>query len=318
MNPKWKTSFIIFSILFVTSAVWLPCIHLFYKKDITDYKQSDKIAPIARTIANTHLSIWNDPKLRKIELDKMQYNNPEWDFMSRTYFVLALANMALLDNSLLDETCSIIDDIIHNTLETEKNRGFKYFLLEYGKGGGWVNYPEGSIFVDGEIALMIGARRALQEKEEYKKLQYNRINKIKSRMRQSSILCDESYPNECWLFCNTVALAAIKISDKLDGTDHSKFFASWIQSAKDNLIDKQTGLLISAFTVNARPLPTGPGPEGSSIWMASHMLQIIDEDFANDQYKRAKQELAGKLFGFAYAREFPKGFDGEADVDYGP
>ncbi|MCH2205009.1 MAG: hypothetical protein MK132_03945 [Lentisphaerales bacterium] len=238
--------------------------------------------------------------------------------MSRTYFVLALANMALLDNSLLYETCSIIDDIIHNTLETEKNRGFKYFLLEYGKGGGWVNYPEGSIFVDGEIALMIGARRALQEKEEYKKLQYNRINKIKSRMRQSSILCDESYPNECWLFCNTVALAAIKISDKLDGTDHSKFFASWIQSAKDNLIDKQTGLLISAFTVNARPLPTGPGPEGSSIWMASHMLQIIDEDFANDQYKRAKQELAGQLFGFAYAREFPKGFDGEADVDSGP
>ena len=35
---------------------------------------------------------------------KMQKRNPEWDFMSRTYFVLALANMALRDPGFPLET----------------------------------------------------------------------------------------------------------------------------------------------------------------------------------------------------------------------
>jgi hypothetical protein len=303
----FKKTALTFAVVILAACLWFPVIHLFFKKDISQYKSSHAVAPMAQALANTHLALWRDPKLRKIELDKMQYNNPEWDFMSRTYFVLALANMALLDSSYTNQSCSIIDAIIENTLMTETERGFQYFLLDYGRRGGWVNSPEGSIFIDGEIALMMAARRAIREKESLKPLLQKRVQRMVRRMKESPIFCDESYPNECWIFCNTVGLAAIKMSDKLDKTDHSLFFQKWLRQAKDKLVDKKTGLLISAFTIQGKPLATGPGPEGSSIWMACHMLQIIDPVFAREKYKKAKSELGGSLFLISKPPGFPGG-----------
>ena len=87
----------------------------------------------------------------------MQKVNPEWDFMSRTYFVLALANMALRDRKYEDLACEIIDAIIDNTRRIAKEKGPAYFLLGYAKGRPWVMKPVRSQFVDGEIALMMAA-----------------------------------------------------------------------------------------------------------------------------------------------------------------
>ncbi|MHB9139873.1 MAG: hypothetical protein ACYC4Q_10780 [Victivallaceae bacterium] len=242
----------------------------------------------------------------------MRQNNPEWDFMSRTFFVLALANMGLRDKSYIPVACDIIDTIIKNTLEIEREKGFQHFLLSYGYVGGWRIDPPGSIFVDGEIAMMLAARRLLQEKGSYKLLLAQRVQKMISRMRQSPVLCGESYPDECWLFCNTVALAAVRMADVLDGGDHSDFFAAWVNSAKKKLTDPKTGILISAYEVNGAPAPSGPGPEGSSIWLASHMLQLVDKEFAadHDQYRRARQKLGRAFCGFGYSREWPSGVNG--------
>ena len=82
------------------------------------------------------------------------------------------------------------------------------------------------------------------------------------------------------------------MSDRLDGTDHSAFFQRWLRTAKQKLVDPGTGLLVSSFTLEGRPQD---GPEGSSIWMSAHCLQLIDEDFAADQYRRAKKELGREL-----------------------
>ncbi|NIM96511.1 MAG: hypothetical protein GTO24_00080 [candidate division Zixibacteria bacterium] len=273
---------------------------------------------VARMLAATHLAVWSDAALRKHELDKMRRRNPEWDFMSRTYFVLALVNMALRDPEYLAEARDIIDAIIENTLEVERESGFEHFLMSYGHGEGWVHQPPRSLFVDGEIALMLAARRILEEKHSYKPLLTERVEEMVSRMAKSPVLCAESYPDESWLFCNTVALAAIRMADVLDGTDHSAFILSWVNTAKERLIDSKTGLLVSAFGVDGTPSPSGFGPEGSTIWMASHMLQIVDEGFAEDQYQRARRELGRSFLGFGYSREWPVGVEDSVDVDSGP
>jgi len=101
----------------------------------------------------------------------------------------------------------------------------------------------------------------------------------------------------------------------LDGADHSAFFEKWLTTAKTKLIHKETGLLISAFTYNGVPTE---GPEGSSIWMIAHCLQLIDPDFAADQYRRAKEQLAGDFLGFSYAREWPASWQAMEDIDSGP
>ena len=313
---RW--TFAALAALVIAGCAWSACLHSFFKRDLSNYRSPHAIPPGGMALAETYLAVWSDAKLRQAELDKMRQNNPEWDFMSRTYFVLALANMGLRDKSRLPEVCVIIDSIIRNTLEIESEKGFQHFLLSYGHSGGWTVNPPGSIFVDGEIALMLAARRLLQEKDSYKPLLTQRVQTMISRMRRSPVLCAESYPDECWLFCNTVALASIRMADVLDGSDHADFLAAWVANAKKKLVEPKTGILISAFAVDGTPAPCGFGPEGSTIWMASHMLQLVDKDFANDQYRRARHELGRSFLGFGYSREWPAGSEGSMDVDSGP
>jgi hypothetical protein len=66
-----------------------------------------------------------------------------------------------------------------------------------------------------------------------------------------------------------VALAAFKVADRLDGTDHSALCQTWIAIAKEKLVHKATGLLVSSYQVDGTPLD---GPEGSTIWMVVHYL----------------------------------------------
>ncbi|MDM8550434.1 hypothetical protein QUF72_10165 [Desulfobacterales bacterium HSG2] len=304
--------------LFIAACIWLPCIHFFYKPDIREYRSNEGISLKARMIAASHLEIWTDPELRELEFRKMRAQNPEWDFMSRTYFVLALANMSLRDEKYKQQSCEIIDAILDNTLRIEREKEFYQFLLDYGYSDSWVMRPPRSQFIDGEIALMLAARRLIEEKAAYIPLLSERVEIMVSRMRQSPVLCAESYPNEYWVFCNTMSLAAIRMADVLDGTDHSAFLSSWINTAKKKLTESESGLLISAFDVNGTPVLSGFGPEGTSIWMACNMLQIVDRKFAEDQYRRARKELFDSFLGFGYSREWPTSSVGVADVDSGP
>lgn len=85
--------------------------------------------------------------------------------------------------------------------------------------------------------------------------------------------------------------------------------------AKIKLTDPHTGILFSSYTVNGEALD---GPEGSSIWMVSHFLRLADEDFAHDQYRRARRELGRHAAGFAWSREWPTSWRGAVDIDSGP
>ena len=134
-------------------------------------------------------------------------------------------------------------------------------------------------------------------------------------MQESPVLAGESYPDECWTFCNTVALAAMRMSDALDKTDHKEFFRRWLDNARTKLVDPKTGLLVSSFTFHGGALD---GPEGSSIWMSAHCLQLIDREFAAQQYRRARDLLGKTVIGFGFAREWPDTWRGRIDVDSGP
>jgi hypothetical protein len=125
----------------------------------------------------------------------------------------------------------------------------------------------------------------------------------------------ESYPDECWMFDHCLALDALKMADYLDGTDHSKLIHDWIAMAKQKLVDSKSGLLLSSFTTDDVPLG---GPEGSTLWMAAHSLQILDPEFARDQYQRARRQLGEITLGFGYAHEWPKTWTGPANIDSGP
>ena len=165
---------------------------------------------------------------------------------------------------------------------------------------------------------MLGARRFLEEDQKYKQLLKERVELMANRMKKSPILNAESYPRECWLFCNTVSLAAMKMMDVLDGSDHSDLFEGWLKHAQTTLYHRESELLISTYDVDGRPLPAGQCPEGSTIFMSAHMLQIIDSKFAQNQYQKAKKGMLRSFLGFGYAKEWTKLCTGRADIDSGP
>jgi hypothetical protein len=301
--------------LAIGALIWIPCVHLLFARKVTDFRRHEGLSPKAQQLAANQMKLWTEPKSRARELDRMRHSNAEWDFMGRTFLVWSLAEMSLRDPASRQKYLPVMDQIINETLRLERERGMYFFLMPYARARPYVMQPERSLFLDSEIAMMLASRRIVEEKPEYKSLLRERVEVMLDRMQKSGLVFVESYPDECWTFDHVAALDAVRMEDYLDHTDHSDFIKQWIAVAKQRLTDSSTGILISSYTTKGQPQD---GPEGSSIWMIAHCLRLLDEDFARDQYQRARRELRHGMAGFAWSREWPDSWQGRPDVDSGP
>lgn len=287
----------------------------FFSTPVKDFAAPSGVPSMARSLAAHQLHLWSDPALRGEAVAAMRRSNAEWDFMGRTFLVAALANMALREPASRAEVLRVMDLIIDETVRLEEEKGMYHFLMAYARAGEFVVSPARSQFIDGEIAFMMAHRLAVQKNPVYEAGLEERVAVMKERMELSPVLSAESYPDECWTFCNTVSLASMAMADALLGTDHSDFLSRWVAAAEKRLVHEPTGLLVSSYTQEGEPMD---GPEGSSIWMSAHCLGFVDPAFARDQYDRAKKELEGSMLGFGYAREWPDSWQGPQDIDSGP
>lgn len=312
--PISKRFIVVFLSGLLAAYLWLDGVHLYYKPALRDVC-ADKVVPSkAKAMAKTHLRMWRDPARREQILATMRRSNAEWDFMGRTFLALSLCEMSLREPSLTQENLKVVDTIIDETIRLEKEHGMYFFLMPYAKAKPFVAQPDRSLFIESEIALMMAARQMVERRPEYDGILMERIDAMVGRLQSSPRHVMESYPDECWLFDHSMALAAIKISDYLDGRDHGAFCRQWLEEAKQTFMDQQTGLLISSFSERREAMD---GPEGSSIWLATHCLRLVDEKFAQEQYNLAKQHLARQLCGFAWSREWPVNSRGHLDIDSG-
>jgi len=85
----------------------------------------------------------------------MRASNAEWDFMGRSYLVWSLANMALRDPASKPLYLRTMDQVIDETLRLEKQEGMYFFLMAYARDRHYLVQPAHSLFLDGEIALML-------------------------------------------------------------------------------------------------------------------------------------------------------------------
>ncbi|MCY1082315.1 linalool dehydratase/isomerase domain-containing protein [Archangium lansingense] len=291
-------------LLFMASVLWIPALHLWFRPG-----DPRELAP-ALAERQRMLALSDESPERAL----LRRNNPEWDLMNRTFSVLSFANLALKEPTQKAEHLAVIDAVLARTLRDERNADDE-FLLPYVHRAPFRDVRGRSLFVDGEIALMLAARQLVEPREDLASLLRERIDTIAGQLERAPVLAAESYPDEGWTFCNTVALAALRLSDAVDGRDHSELRRRWVESARKHLVDAHTGLLVSSFTFKG---VTRDGPEGSTLWLTAHMLQVVDEDFAREQYQRARQELIGEALGFAWAAEWPVAAPNVDDIDSGP
>ena len=276
----------------VVALVWVSSLHLFFR-----------VEPRALVTPLTE-------ELRAAKLEPLRRSNPEWDLMARTFTVLAFVKQAPTRPELLADVDALLDD----TLALDASRR-DAFVLPYFNARPFVDRETTSLFVDGELALMLAARLKVSDVPRFREPLRTRIDRLTAAMQRGPVLSAESYPDEAWTYCNTVALAATTLSDAVDGRDHSALRRAWVARAKTSLVDPATGLLVSSFTWRGQALD---GPEGSTVFLAAHMLQFVDADFARQQYALAKQHLAGQRLGFGWSAEWPRSWKGRDDVDSGP
>ncbi|MGD8451325.1 MAG: hypothetical protein PVJ57_05850 [Phycisphaerae bacterium] len=312
---SWPRLWLGVASLVVAAVIWLPLVHYLFRCDPAEYRSVADVPPRAVKLAARHVRLWDDPAQRRRATDVLRACNPEWDLMSRGYLVLSLANMSLREPARQEADLATIDQIIDDTLAAEREHGHGHFLLPYAHARPFVLRPARSQHVDSQIGLMLAARCVLKRSESYGELLRERVEIMQQRMEASPVLAAESYPDECWMYDNVNALAVMRLSDVLFGTDHADFLKRWREVAPPRLSDPGSKLLISSFTCSGTALD---GPEGSTIWMVAHALQLVDADLAREQYRLARRELSRTLLGFGYAREWPDSWVGPADVDSGP
>lgn len=275
-----------------------------------------------RGLAEARLWPWEGGS--RAELAAAHAMNPEYDLMSRAFLALALGDLATAAPEIWrDRAVAALDAMIGDTEERVARRGHGWFLLPYAGARPFVRQGSGggrSLFVDGELLLMMAIRRLLAEDERLAAASRGLLAEVREAMAAGPIGCAESYPDECWLFCNTVALAAGRLMEALDGAGAAGAAERrrWAASARARLIDPESGLLVSSFTLDGSRID---GPEGSTIWLAIHMLRLIDPALAREQYDLARAALGRSVLGLGYAREWPPGATGAAagrqDVDSG-
>ncbi len=259
MKARLKRVGVSLTALLIAAVIWLPCLHLLFARPAAKFRPPQGLSAKAGELAARHLQLWTDPALRDGELNRMRASNAEWDFMGRSYLVWSLANMSLREPAAKPIYLQTMDQIIDETLRLEKQEGMCFFLMPYAKDRPYLVEPAHSLFLDGEIALMLAARRMVEEKPEYKPLLTERVNGMVERFQKSPKMLLESYPDECWMFDHCVALDAIKMADHLDGSDHAALIQNWIAMAKQRLVDTNSGILISACQMDGTPIY---GPEG--------------------------------------------------------
>src|SRR5260221_14016170 len=117
----------------LATAIWLPCLHLIFRKPASDFYQEKGISAKARQLAARHLQLWTEPTLRQAELKKMRTSNAEWDFLGRSFLVWSLVNMGLREPKALEQYLPVIDHIIAETIKIEQLDGIYAFLMPYAK-----------------------------------------------------------------------------------------------------------------------------------------------------------------------------------------
>jgi hypothetical protein len=234
--------------------------------------------------------------------------------MSRTFGVLAFTNLALSEPAARAHHLEAADALLSQTLRDEQ-QGHLAFLLPYGRRAPFHDDAQRSLFVDGEVLLMLASRQLVEPRAELAPALRWRADEVARQLETAPLHLAESYPDEGWTFCNSIAVAALRLSDRVDGRSHDDLIARWLASAKANLVEPTSGLLRSSFRLGGAPLD---GPEGSTLWLAAHMLQVVDAPFAAEQYRLARAQLGHVALGFGWASEWPRALVNVDDVDSGP
>ena len=167
------------------------------------------------------------------------------------------------------------------------------------------------------LAWMIGEYKLLYNDNQFDALYHSLCEAMYRRISNSPILNIPTYPFEqIYIPDMLVAIVALNIYSKIYNGRYQDLVQKWMDAAKGEWMDKETGLLVS-FMSNSGTI--SPMIKGSYSALNCYYLSLIDTDFAKQQFQILKKYFKQTLPFIAGIKEYhtKKCLFG-LDIDAGP
>ena len=167
------------------------------------------------------------------------------------------------------------------------------------------------------LAWMIGEYKLLYNDNQFDTLYHSLCKAMYRRISNSPILNIPTYPFEqIYIPDMLVAIVALNIYSKIYNGRYQDLVQKWINTAKREWMDQETGLLASLMSTGGT---ISPMIKGSYSALNCYYLSLIDTDFAKQQFQILKKYFKQTLPFIAGIKEYHtrKCLFG-LDIDAGP
>ena len=210
----------------------------------------------------------------------------EWALYSCSMLSAALVNISRLYPETKEENVQHIDSLIQIVMSPE---------MRYYDTMRWNEDPLESLHGDNShvsylshLAWMIGGYKEIGGNGKYDKLWSSLCATMNHRIVLSKGMNLPTYPNEAiYIPDMLVAIVALNQYADMNKDRCRSTVKKWVQKAKKEWIDEETGLLVSFVDENGKPYKEAP-VKGSYAALNTYCLTFIDEDFAKFQHDRLK------------------------------
>ncbi len=214
----------------------------------------------------------------------------EWALYTCSMTSAALANIALLYPQNKELSLKFISQIIDIALSPEIR---EYDSLRWGEDAMDGVYGDLShISYYSHLAWMISRYKEIGGDNKYD-MEYHMLCKaMNRRIRESKYLNLPTYPGESiYVPDMLVAIVALSNYSKQYGGKYSQIVKMWVDKAKNEWADKETGLLASFLEVDGDSLKIAPPIKGSYSALNCYYLSLVDREFAQEQYELLKEHF---------------------------
>ena len=208
----------------------------------------------------------------------------EWALYTCSMTSAALANIAILYPQNKEISINFISQIIDIAMSPKIREYDRDRWQEDPMDG--INGSQSHISYYSHLAWMIGRYKQIGGDGKYDELYHSLCNAMNRRIRQSPFLNCKTYPGELiYIPDMLVAIVALhNYSCQYDGK-YSETVNLWLERAKKEWIDKETGL-VASFLIDVDDNVEIVYPvKGSYSALNCYYLSLVDPVFAKEQYK---------------------------------
>ncbi|MEZ4389768.1 MAG: hypothetical protein R3A48_01630 [Polyangiales bacterium] len=173
--------------------------------------------------------------------------------------------------------------------------------------------PHGHAYL-GYLALGLGMARATLPDFRFAAEHDALVDALARRIDAAPAGLIETYPGEAYPPDVASVIGAIGLHAAVTGADRRALLARWSAVFRARYVDPRSGYVVQRASLDGAALDAA---RGSGTAVSAYFLSFADAALARD-LAGAVSRGGATLLGFGGVREFPRGVEGQGDIDSGP